>query len=75
MAKVARYEYAASLIVRKEWGTGSYGLPHSGRYVSAFTRGNLFRILENLEDGPAQFTLFMLISADFLLTFYSSCVL
>jgi hypothetical protein len=31
LVSVARYEYAASLIVQKEWGTGSYLLSHAGR--------------------------------------------
>ena len=37
MAHVARYAYATALIVRKEWGTGSYELPHAGRCAAAGT--------------------------------------
>jgi hypothetical protein len=35
MRHVARYEYAASLVVKKEWGTGSYELLHNGRCAAA----------------------------------------
>lgn len=35
MAAVARYEYAAALIVQKTWGTGTYGLSHNRRAAAA----------------------------------------
>jgi len=35
MTAVARYEYAAALIVEKQWGTGGYMLSHAGRAEAA----------------------------------------
>lgn len=51
---VARYSYAAALIVEKKWGSGDYMLSHAGRVASVSSHYGMNASLLILSDSPHQ---------------------